>query len=338
MSRSLDRAFGLVNYVKQRRIPAQVNTFGRMRFYEDVPRAELFPKPVPKALPRVVRSSIRSRLTKLEFLSAHEPLHTSELDRYRDCPELHRFVVRRFRRPGRPPKRAVVYLHAWMVDGAHLADSTFALWISQQLDADVFAVEQVHHGSRKMAISPYGGAHFFSADVAMTFESMRQAASDARLVVDHVLDLGWYDEVGMLGVSLGGAIALIVACHEPRLDWVVPVVSHLNIADTVHHAPIAVRARRQLQSWGVSMSELRRVNDALLGWLEPALPRERILMMPARRDLCMRAVEVERLLLRWPGVRANWLPGGHISSVMSLAVQMPRMRSLLQFDGPMRAA
>jgi hypothetical protein len=231
-----------------------------------------------------------------------------------------------------------VYLHAWMVQGAQLADASFAMLLSRQLDADVYNVQQVHHGCRQIPTSPYAGARFFSADVALTFEAVRQAVSDARTVVNHVLALSAYDEVGMLGVSLGGSISLITACREPRLSWVVPVVSHLDIADTVRRAPIAVRARRQLEAWGVSMDELSRTNRALLGWLSPAIAPERLLLVPAKHDLCMRPEAVQSLLDRWTGVAATWLPGGHISSVLSLGARLPMIRTLIDASMQRREA
>jgi hypothetical protein len=225
-----------------------------------------------------------------------------------------------------------------MVNGTQVADTSFAMLLSQQLNADVYNVEQIHHGKRRTPHSPFAGAHFFSADVALTFESMRQATSDARLVVEHVLAQHCYREVGMFGVSLGGSISMIVGCLEPRLDWVVPVVSHLDIADVVRATPVGVKSRRQLEKWGVSMDELSRVNDVLLGWLRPAIPPENLLLMPAAQDMCMRPEAVHRLLERWPGVQATWLPGGHIGSVLKVAGQLSQIRSRIDALGRSRAA
>jgi hypothetical protein len=332
---SLDRAMGVLSYVKQRTIPRILNTHARMNFYERTARDQrelLFPAPRASTKPRSQNClrMLGMECETLEFESLHEPLHPDEAERYfRAHSALQRFVVRRVRRPGAPPRRAAVYLHAWMVRGAQAADTSFSLLLSQRLDCDIFNVQQVHHGLRQIPGSPYDGAYFMSADVALTFEAFRQAVMDARVVVDYLLNSGQYDEVGLFGVSLGGAVSTLVACLEPRLNWVVPVVSHIDIADAVRHAPVALHARRQFERWGVSMGELSRINETLIGWLEPVIDRERLLLVPGELDLVMRPDAVRRQLAKWPGVPSIWLPGGHISSVLSIAMHLPKIRAHL---------
>lgn len=331
MHEQVDRLFGVLSWLRQHRLDGVDNTHARMSHYETVPRAELFPSPprvAPTSPPRT--SSVFGVRSEMQvFPSAHVPLHPHEISRYFDSQAaLHQFRVRTVRRRAGPVRRACIYLHPWMAEGTGWLDHGFAKLISQKLDSDVYSLEQVHHGLRQLPGSRFAGAHFFSADIARTFESLRQAVSDARSLANYLETLGTYDEVGIVGVSLGGTIATICACLNTNLAWCVPVVSHIDIADAVRHAPIAAHSRAQLRQFGVSLAELDRLNQALLSeWLRPAIDGERLFLIAGRRDICMRSRVVERQLERWPGVRCTWVDGGHITSLLKLGPHLAQARA-----------
>jgi hypothetical protein len=333
MHEGVDHAFGALAWLRQQRVKGITNTHPHMAYYEKLPRAELFPE--PPARPRVTRGKkvkvLGVECENLTFESAHAPLHPHEVDRYFGrFHALHTFLVRRVRRPGEAPRRAVVYLHAWMVAGAELADSSFAALVSKQLDCDVYNVQQVHHGLRQIPGSIYHGVHFFSADLALTFEAIRQAVLDARTVVQYLLASGEYDEVGVMGVSLGAAMATLTSCFESELSFAIPIVGHIDIADAVRHAPVAAESRRLLKKFGVTLDELERLNHVLAtGWVKPAIEHKRMLMVPADRDTCMRPVAMRAQLARWPGVEAMWLQGGHITGLLQLRRRFPEIREYI---------
>jgi hypothetical protein len=342
MHESVDHAFGALAYLRQQRIRGLENSHPRMAYYERLPREVLFPDPDKPKPPRKGRSFklLGVDCQNLVFESTHAPLHPDEIDRYfAEYSALHTFFVRRVRNTvsGEKPRRACVYLHAWMVAGAEIADASFAAVLSKQLDCDVFNIQQVHHGRRQIPRSIYHGVHFFSADLVMTFESIRQAVIDARTVVQYLLASGEYDEVGLVGVSLGAAMATITSCFEPDLSWAVPIVGHIDIADAVEHAPVAAFSRRKLRDWGVTMEELKRLNDVLAtGWLTPALEHKRLLLVPGVHDTCMRADAVRRQLARWPEAQVMWLEGGHITGLLTLKWRFPEIRAFIDSLPPVQ--
>jgi hypothetical protein len=333
MHEGVDHAFGALARLRQQRVKGVMNTHSLMAYYEGLPRAELFP--APPGRPRVTSGKhfqvLGVECQNLTFESAHAPLHPHEVDRYFGrFHALHRFLVRRVRRPGEAPRRAVVYLHAWMVAGAEFADSSFAAFLSKQLDCDVYNVQQVHHGERQIPGSVYHGVHFFSADLSLTFEAIRQAVLDARTVVRYLLTSGQYDEVGVIGVSLGAAMATLTSCFEPELSFAIPIVGHIDIADAVRHAPVAAESRRLLRKFGVSLDELARLNHVLAtGWVKPAIEHERMLLVPADRDTCMRPAAMRAQIERWAGVREMWLEGGHITGLLKLGKRFPEIREFV---------
>jgi hypothetical protein len=341
MHEGVDHAFGALAWLRHQRVRGVLNTHERMAYYETLPRSELFPDPPRRIKPRREKpfKVLGVECENMWFDSPHAPLHPHEAARYfGDYSALHRFRVRRVRRPGEAPRRAAVYLHAWMVAAVEAADSSFAALLSKQLDCDVYNVEQVHHGRRQIPGSVYHGVHFFSADLAMTFEAMRQAVMDARTVVRYLVDSGEYDEIGVVGVSLGGAMATMTACFEPELSWALPIVAHINISDAVRHAPVAAHSRKLLRKFGVPLEELERLNDVLaLKWVEPAIEAERMLLIPATRDTCMRPHIVREQISRWRGVQAMWLDGGHITGLLKLNQRFPEVRAYIDALPPRKA-
>ena len=58
--------------------------------------------------------------------------------------------------------------------------------------------------------------YIVSANVGRTVQACRQAVMDARRAV-RWLALQGYDQIGILGTSLGSCLALLTAAHEPRI-------------------------------------------------------------------------------------------------------------------------
>ena len=59
--------------------------------------------------------------------------------------------------------------------------------------------------------------HLVSTSVGRTIQSMRQAVLDTRAAVAWLKSEG-YEQVGILGTSVGSCIAFLTFAHEPDLD------------------------------------------------------------------------------------------------------------------------
>ena len=96
-----------------------------------------------------------------------------------------------------------------------------------------------------------------SPNVGRTLQSCRQAVLDARNAASWLESEG-YGPLGIVGTSLGSAIAFAVYAHEPRLD--AAVFNHISpyFADVVWHG-ISTRQVREGLERGVGLEELRRL-------------------------------------------------------------------------------
>ena len=118
------------------------------------------------------------------------------------------------------------------------------------LDVDVLHVQLPFHGSRNPKSALFHGEFFWSADLVRSFEAVRQSCIDARTLVAW-LRARATTEVGVTGISLGGSITMVLACVDPTPDYIVPIVSHLHLAEAVEDAPILWRMKADLERFGV---------------------------------------------------------------------------------------
>ena len=84
----------------------------------------------------------------------------------------------------------------------------------------------------------------------------------------------------------------------------------------------------QLARIGVSAAQVAEWNRRIVtDRLTPAVEPERMLFMPARHDVYMRAGQIQELSERWGGASLHWLRGGHITAMAELPGAMRQARA-----------
>jgi pimeloyl-ACP methyl ester carboxylesterase len=142
-------------------------------------------------------------------------------------------------------------------------------------------------------------------------EATAQAIAEIRALTGWLLQEGC-PAVALWGVSLGGWLAGLCACHEARLAaavMIVPIVrSNAAIADQ-----IIPRSRREAWQPLFQLEERLDATPFNLTTGRPAIPKEKILLVGGRYDLTCPMKPIEELCKAW-GHPTLWrLPHGHIS-------------------------
>ena len=181
------------------------------------------------------------------------------------------------------------------------------------------------------------GAGFFSSDPRRTAVVLRQATEDAAAVV------GWARQttggpVGVLGFSLGGLVACLLAAVLP-LDSAVAVTPPCDLADVVLHRS-ARRTRRRLGlhaggggPWGADLAAAHEALALAMApvtphLLTPATPGDRITLVSADNDGIVGATAVHRLAAAW-GTRLFVYPHGHVTVMTARGITARLHRQLL---------
>lgn len=322
VGRGVDRVVGGLTRLLHLR-GARENTVGDLGPYFDVPTAVLFPTPV---VPRdVVRRRAHLRRAggrvaeALEWHSQHVPLCPHY--RARHAGEYARNQMARARwlhpRTG-PRRRALVYVHGWLEPGPWIEEAVLLPRFYDTMGVDVLHFQLPFHGSRNPRSALFHGEFFWSADLVRSLEAVRQSCIDARTLVAWLRSQG-YEEVGVTGISLGGSIAMVLACVTPTPDYIVPIVSHLYLSAALEDAPILWRMKADLERFGVDRDQRRAIFERVgIERLLPVLAPERQLWIMARDDVFMAASLATRQWHAWGEPPIEWIPGGHMTFPLSL--------------------
>jgi pimeloyl-ACP methyl ester carboxylesterase len=330
VGRGVDRLVGGLSHLLHLR-PAQLNTVDDVGPYLDIPASVLFPAPVePRYLTRT-----RSRLPRpggrvvevLRWHSQHVPICPHYRARHAGEYHLNQTVTARWWHPRSGPRaKALVYVHGWLEPGPWIEEAVLLPRFYDELGVDVLHVQLPFHGSRNPKSALFHGEFFWSADLVRSFEAVRQSCIDARTLVTWLRAQG-YDEIGVTGISLGGSIAMVLACLDPPPDYIVPIVSHLRLAEAVEEAPILWRMKADLERFGVNAARRKDIFRRFgLESLQPVLPPERQLWIMARDDAYIAAPLVEAQWHAWGEPPIEWIPGGHMTFPLSLGRIVERTR------------
>jgi len=213
----------------------------------------------------------------------------------------------------RPSRGTIVCLHGFAM-GRPRMDAPMLMasqWYERGLDVALFTLP--YHGARTPSTAYFSGDHFATPDVARLSEAVREAVYEIRQVIH------WRREetgapVGLLGLSLGGYLASLMAGLYEDIDFVVPIVPPVCIGDlawgyykhTQHH----------LQSGEAAMTceELRRAFRVHSPLAHPLrVPRERILIVAGRGDRVVPPEHPSALHQHWGEPDIHWFSGSHLA-------------------------
>ena len=209
---------------------------------------------------------------KLSFPSAFEtPHHENNTVRARYFPS---------EQSSNAPKRAVVVLPQWNADpDGHIGLSQ----LIAKFGISAVRLSLPYHDNR-MPSELHRADYIVSANIGRTIQVCRQAVLDTRRTIDWLITQG-YEDIGLLGTSLGSCLAMLTATHDSRIS--VAALNHISpyFADVVWDGLSTAHVRQGLDS-GIDLELLRQI------WLpiSPAPYLERMrgkktLLVYARYDL-----------------------------------------------------
>ena len=319
---------------------AAQDTCADLAVYEGLPLDVLFPPPraVPAAevttrwwVPGVVSEDV-------VFGSLHEPLEPHFRRRYEtDYRETHTVYARRIRPAAARRRPRLLYLHGYMQPETGLEEiallASMALW----LDVEIVQVQPPYHGRRSPHGTNFSGELYWTADLVRSFEALRQNLLDARTL------LGWLlaeDDrpVGVMGLSLGGALTLGLTCLDERFAFSIPLIAHMDLAAMVADAPVLAPMRRDLGHFGWSVEDFRAF-VARTGWydLRPRLSPDRIHIFAASDDRFFDPVLVEAMWRRWGEPEIHWYPSSHMGFLLHLPAVLGEVRQIVDRHAAVRA-
>jgi acetyl esterase/lipase len=328
----LDDVVGALARVAQWVRPRPRNTLDALVAYEGVPLARLFPAPDgPPAVRRSQRWQLPGLLSEdLRFASQHDPLEPSFQSYYRARQRrIHTVTARRIRPASGRERPRLLYIHGYMQPETPIEELGLLTTMAWMLDMEVIQLQPPYHGQRKPRRSRFDGELYWTADLVRSIEALRQTLLDARTL------LAWMQAevstpVGVAGLSLGGALAAILTCLEPRFTFSAPFIAHMDLGELLADAPVLGAMREDLASFGWTPRDFGAFLERL-GWnrLHPVIPCERIHLFAVDDDRFFRPEIVAEMWERWGNPTIKWYPGSHMGFIASLPDAVQRLRAFV---------
>jgi hypothetical protein len=177
-------------------------------------------------------------------------------------------------------------------------------WLSRSFDVAIAVLP--FHGLRASA-RHRGTPPFPGPDPRVTNEGFRQAISDLRALIG-ILRARGAPCVGVMGKSLGGYTASLLATIEPNLAFTVPIIPLASIADFA-------REQGRLGTGDEARAERDAMEEA--NWIVSPFARpslcapERVLVVAAKWDNITPIAHAERLAAHF-GAKIVLFEGGHL--------------------------
>jgi pimeloyl-ACP methyl ester carboxylesterase len=215
--------------------------------------------------------------------------------------------ARWFRHAG-SPRPCVVLIHGYMAGNYAVEERVWPVKRLFQSGLDVVLTVLPLHGPRRAEARGYLPPAFPSSDPRFTIEGFRQLVFDHRALLDYLRRCG-APELGVMGMSLGGYSAALLATLESTLRLAVFLVPLASIED------FAYRSGRMIGGADEQLAQREALRDAqrmVSPFARPSqLPSERVVTVAGEADL-VTGVEQARHLSRHFGAQLSLFHGGHL--------------------------
>lgn len=218
--------------------------------------------------------------------------------------------VRMLRHPG-PARPWLLCLHGYRMGTPWMDLGLFSpAWLHQRLGLNVIQPVLPLHGPRR--VGPRSGDQFLDGDLVDLVHAQMQALWDIRRTLAWLRQQEGDVRVGVLGFSLGGYNAALLANYESNLDFVVAGIPVIDLAEALWRV-LPPAHLRYFDSRGLDETRYRR----LLAPVSP-LSRQPLTPLPGRHIF---AATGDRIVLpehpialseHWQ-VPVTWYQGSHLS-------------------------
>ena len=212
----------------------------------------------------------------------------------------------------RPAPATAIALHGFTMGNPSVDAAVLMVADWFRLGLDVALVTLPFHGTRRPPGARYSGELFASWHVGRLNEAVRQSIHDVQRVAAW-LQHDRRHEVGVIGMSLGGYLAALLAGLRSDLRFVIPIAAPVRLGSF----PSALFASSRYARSGtapLSPEELDaayRVHSPLTYPL--LVPRERALIIAGRGDHVVDPEQPLALWRHWERPPIHWYDGSHVT-------------------------
>ncbi|HKO49927.1 MAG TPA: alpha/beta fold hydrolase [Polyangiaceae bacterium] len=258
----------------------------------------------------------------LSWASDYQPFLPAIAERYARTTENHAAGVRLLLSGETRP--VAILIHGYMAGSYQVEQRVWPLQRLLRSGYDVALFTLPFHGVRANA-TQRGAPEFPGSDPRFSNEGFRQVILDLRNFVRWLRERG-HPEIGVMGMSLGGYTAALLATVEPGLSFCVPVIPLASLADFVREQGVLSSAPEVEAREHALLERIYRVSSPLDR--KPLISPSRTLVVAAKADRITPVTHARKLAAHFGAQLVSW-HGGHLLQLGRNAA-FRRVESLLR--------
>ncbi len=252
------------------------------------------------------------RRLDISFPSAYrtfDPSYQATYDIFKENRTCHaRFLTR-----GRPGAPVAVCIHYWFGGYFDLDEQVLAARTLFRRGLDVLLFTLPFHGRRTPRQATLSGQLFPSRDLQRTNEAFGQAVADLGALLHWLRVDRSAGPVGLVGMSLGGYTAALMAGLDPNLAFVIPVMAPSSFADVMWHHGEDRPGRLEAEEVGFSLWDFRTLWAVQCPLMhQPLLPPGRLHILWGEGDRVVPQAHQHALWHHWGQPEIHRYPGSHL--------------------------
>lgn len=206
----------------------------------------------------------------------------------------------------------ILIYHGWRESGAFAPYYYILGFVLARMAMNCVFLNLPYHGKRT-PIGATTGELMLNGDMEHSINAFRQAVCDGRSTVSW-LKTHFRGPIGVMGLSLGGFVALVLSCVDDRIDFAIPIISSGNIIKNMWKTDVGRSIVRDFDKVGLTEEQVEQNWKIICPiHMKSKLSPERILPIAGRFDKLIPAENVWDLKIAWKLPVIKWHQCGHIS-------------------------
>lgn len=246
------------------------------------------------------------------FESAYEPFEPFKIY-YKMYPELKKVKGIHIKNISKKNRKVIIFLH-------NLFDRNFDFYkfflfpkIVKSFAYDVYAPELAHHMNRQIKNSPFSGSYFLSGNPIITIEAIRQSVSELTQMINYLKEI--YEEISIIGINLGGHIALYSTIIDDSCNKYMLVQTGANLNEYIHNIRLSNFFIKNSRNFGITdVSDFASLYRSLnfLNY-HPLVNYKKIVLIAGKFDNIIPFESVKKLEKIFDGAKTIYYDGGNFS-------------------------
>ena len=208
---------------------------------------------------------------------------------------------------------SIIMIHGWRSEKLNRLESVF-LNDFKKRQYNMYRYILPYHMERCDKLN-YSGEYFYSANINRTLKSIMQSVNDIRALIKYLK--GNNNKVVVLGLSLGGLIANLIAEYEEKIDLLISIFPANNLAFTAFESEVGKYIKKDFLKKSFDFNKLNEIWTIINpSASKPVIDLNKILLIHGSYDKYVLYEDTQKVSGNW-GIKNELLKCGHSGIVIN---------------------